>query len=97
MSSADVTKALESGDDGFKKEVKDESKDAEFKTEVKDESNDVGFSKTLKTKLKKDLIEELKEGLINSQAYLKTKEISLQGGIIQLNIILLQGQSLLLK
>ena len=50
LSSADVTKALESGDDGFKKEVKDESKDAEFKTEVKDESNDVGFFQNLKNK-----------------------------------------------
>jgi len=50
LSSEDVTKALESGDDGFKKEVKDESKDAEFKTEVKDESNDVGFFQNLKNK-----------------------------------------------
>ena len=50
LSSEDVTKELESSDDGFKKEVKDESKDAEFKTEVKDESNDVGFFQNLKNK-----------------------------------------------
>lgn len=50
LSSEDVTKELESSDDGFKKEVKDESKDAELKTEVKDESNDVGFFQNLKNK-----------------------------------------------